>query len=211
MTTLTLILTIALIDFLSILTPGQDFAIVTRNTLKYSKRIGYWTVLGIGFVTLCHCLIAMTGLSLIVSQSENALALIKTLGALYLIYLGGHFLKNAKNLEIKKEDFNNTPKTITAKEAFKMGAIANVLNIEPLLAFISVFAIILPPETSLSIKLLICAILPLNTMLWLAFITNAFSLKKVQEFLQTRLAQLEQLIGIVLIFFGSKNLLSLRK
>ncbi len=208
MTTFTLILTIALIDFLSILTPGQDFAIVTRNALKYSKKIGYYTVLGIGFVTFCHCLLAMAGLSILISQYPDALALIKTLGAVYLIYLGHHFVKNAKNLTVEESKKSGN---ISKTEAFKMGAIANVLNIEPLLAFVSVFAILLPPETSLGIKLLICFLLPLNTMLWLGLIANIFTMKRIQNFLKKHLKTLEQTIGIVLIFFGSKNLISLKK
>ncbi len=223
---LVLILTIAAIDFLSILTPGQDFAIVTRNTLKYSKTIGIYTVFGIGFITLCHCLLAMTGLSIIITKNPNLMAGIKTIGALYLIYLGTNFFKNAKNLDIgsesgllikndspensKKQSPNpkvRTQDSISPKKAFQTGAIANLFNIEPIMAFVSIFAIILPPETQTSTKLIICVLLPLNTILWLCFITHIFSVKKVQYFLAHRMKECEQIIGIILIFFGSKTLI----
>lgn len=209
MTTLTLIFTIALIDFLSILSPGQDFAIVTRNTLKYSRPIGYFTVLGIGAVTLFHTLLAMIGLSAVIAQFPEALALIKTIGALYLIYLGTNFVKNARNLSPEKAKPNDK-KSVSSTQAFKMGAITNLFNIEPLVAFVSVFAIVLPPETALWIKLVICVLLPLNTMLYLALVTRLFSLHRVQLFLQNHLKTCEQIIGVMLIFFGSKNLMSIR-
>ncbi len=209
MSTLSLVLTIAIIDFLSIITPGQDFAIVTRNTLKYSIHIGYFTVLGIGFITFLHCLLAMTGLSIIISQNPNLLAGIKTIGALYLIYLGGSFFRNAKNLKSQKS--KKTKKMIHPKKAFQMGAIANLFNIEPIMAFVSIFAIVLPPTTPLNIKIIICILLPLNTMIYLAFITKIFSVQQVQIFLQNRMKCLEQVIGIMLIFFGSKTLVETKK
>jgi len=209
---LLLVLTIALIDFLSILTPGQDFAIVTRNTLRHGRHTGAYTVFGIGFVTLLHCLLAMLGISLLLSQSPNLMAGIKTIGALYLIYLGTGFFKNAQNLEPQKANVKKTnQENISNTKAFKMGAIANLFNIEPIMAFVSIFAIILPAETLLSTKLIICALLPLNTILWLLLVCQVFSLKKVQMFLSLHLKKVEQAIGVILIFFGSKTLLEVRK
>jgi len=41
------ILTIALIHFLALVSPGPDFIIVTRNSLVYSKRAGIYTALGL--------------------------------------------------------------------------------------------------------------------------------------------------------------------
>jgi len=212
MTTLTLILTIALIDFLSILSPGQDFAIVTRNTIKYSRLIGYWTVAGIGAVTLLHTLFAMVGLSALVAQFPDALAIIKTAGALYLIYLGTGFVKNAKNSpgSTFNKTYTSAKQNISGAKAFKMGAIANLFNIEPLIAFVSVFALLLPPATPVWVQLTICLFLSFNTMLWLCLVARLFSLQKIQKFLQTHMKACEKIIGVILIFLGSKNLISTR-
>lgn len=200
-----IILTIALIDFLSILTPGSDFAIVTRNTLKYSRTKGYWSALGVGAVTLTHCFSAMLGLSLLVTAHPNLMAFIKTLGALYLIYLGTSFVKKAQNLEIKITA-NQTASSISNWQAFKQGAITNILNLEPMMAFISVFAIILPADTSLLVKVIIGLLLPLNTVLWLMFMAKVFSISTVKIFLETRMKMIETSIGVILIFFGTKTL-----
>ncbi len=209
MTTLTLIVSILLIDFLSLISPGQDFAIITRNTLKYSRRLGYATVLGVGFVSLLHALMAAFGLSFFMAQFPDALAAIKTAGALYLIYLGTGFIKNAHNLPAEATNIKAASKnSVTAWQGFRMGAIANALNIEPMIAYISVFALMLPTTATLSLKILICLLITLNTILYYALVARLFSLKPVQRFLQTRMKTLEKVIGVILIFLGSKNLIS---
>lgn len=209
MTTFTLILTIAAVDFISTLSPGQDFAIITRNTLKYSRRIGYWTVLGLGSVTFLHTLLAVFGLSAIITNYPEALAFIKTAGALYLIYLGTGFIKKARNLTPVRTQFE-LETDITSPEAFKMGAIANLLNAEAIIAFVSVFALFMSVDTATWIKLTTCAVLTTNTVIWYALFAKLFSLVWVQQFLQTRMKRIEQIIGVILVFLGYKNLMSVR-
>jgi len=209
MTTLYLILTIAAVDFISTLSPGQDFAIITRNTLKYSRRIGYYTVFGLGIITFLHTLMAVFGLSALIAHYPDALALIKTAGALYLIYLGTGFIKNAQNLNPVQNKLE-LKSNISPAQAFKMGAIANLLNVEAIIAFVSVFALFMPVETALWIKVLTCVVLTINTVIWYSLVARLFSVNSVQVFLQTRMKKIEQVIGIILVFLGYKNLMSVR-
>ncbi len=208
---LPLIVSILLIDFLSILTPGQDFAIVTRNTCKYSQKAGTLTAGGIAMITFFHALLAMTGLSALVAHSPDLLAGIKTIGALYLIYLGGSFVKNAKNLEASALQTTKSPLEFSKWKCFKMGAIANVFNAEPIMAFVSIFAILLPPSTPLWVKLSICVLVTLNTFVWMAFVSKIFSITVVQKFAQLHFKKFEQVIGTILLFFGFKTILSTKK
>ena len=206
-----LIISVLLIDFLSILTPGQDFAIVTRNTLRYSQSAGITTAGGISVITFFHALLAMTGLSALIAHSPDLMAGIRTIGAFYLIYLGGNFVKNAKNLELETSHKDKFKQKFSHWKCFKMGAIANIFNIEPIMAFVSIFAILLPTQTPLWVKLSICGLVTINTFLWMSFVSKIFSLSAVKHFAQHHFKKFEQIIGAVLLFLGFKTILTHKK
>src|SRR5262249_20425186 len=74
------------------LIPGADTMLVIRNVLAHGRRAGILTVLGICSGTIIHATLSALGLSLILVRSAEAFAIVKFLGACYLVYLGAHSL-----------------------------------------------------------------------------------------------------------------------
>jgi hypothetical protein len=70
------------------LTPGADTLYVTSQAAARGVRAGMVAALGIGAGCLGHILAAAVGLSALLTASATAFAIVKWLGALYLIYLG---------------------------------------------------------------------------------------------------------------------------
>ena len=69
-------------------TPGPGQALVLARTLQGGARAGLTTALGLEVGTLVHTLAAALGLSAVLATSATAFALVKVLGAAYLIALG---------------------------------------------------------------------------------------------------------------------------
>jgi threonine/homoserine/homoserine lactone efflux protein len=69
-------------------TPGPGIAYVVARTVAGGRAEGLASCLGTGLGGMLHVLAAALGLSLIVAQSALAFAIVKYLGAAYLIYLG---------------------------------------------------------------------------------------------------------------------------
>ena len=86
------------ITLLAVISPGADFAMVTRNSLLRSRRAGLLTALGIGLGVLVHVGYTLLGVGLLMQQSTWLFDVVKLLGAAYLIYLGVTMLRDRKSV-----------------------------------------------------------------------------------------------------------------
>src|SRR3990167_10850400 len=102
--------TTTLVILFAVISPGPDFAIVTRNALRHSQNTGIMTALGIATGTLIHVSYCILGLAIIISKSLLIFNIIKYIGASYLIYLGvkGLFEKRSST-EIPAEENITVP------------------------------------------------------------------------------------------------------
>jgi len=93
---LSAIITVAILHFLAVISPGPDFIMITRNALIYSRRSGVFAALGLALGMLVHVTYSLVGIGLIISRSILLFTILKFVGAAYLISIGYHALR-AKN------------------------------------------------------------------------------------------------------------------
>lgn len=68
-------------------TPGPDMAFTLASTVKNGACAGIAAAIGVGFGSLAWAVFAAIGLAALVASSQQALAIIRIAGGLYLIYL----------------------------------------------------------------------------------------------------------------------------
>ncbi|CAB3939960.1 hypothetical membrane protein [Pseudomonas knackmussii B13] len=66
---MTELIAVVTITLLAVISPGPDFATVTRNSLMLSRRAGVLTALGIGLGILVHITYTLIGVGLLIQQS----------------------------------------------------------------------------------------------------------------------------------------------
>ena len=71
-----------------IVTPGQDTALVVKNTLAGRRRAGVATALGVSTGQLAWALATSAGLAAVLVASDQLFLAIRLVGAAYLTYLG---------------------------------------------------------------------------------------------------------------------------
>lgn len=206
---LSIILTIALVHFLALISPGPDFIMVTRNSLIYSRKTGIYTAIGLGLGILVHVTYSLIGIGFIIAQSVILFSLIKYLGATYLIYIGYKSLTSkSKSLDLQ----NNTHKNDISKfSAIKIGFLTNVTNPKATLFFLSLFTVIINPNTPLFVKLFLGMEMSFATSLWFIFVVYLVSHHLIKSRLSKIQGTAEKFIGIVLIALGIKVALSTSK
>ena len=74
-------LTIIVAHALAVASPGPDFAIVLRQSLRHGRRTALWTSVGIGCGLSVHISYCLLGLGLFLQHSAIALTAVKWLGA----------------------------------------------------------------------------------------------------------------------------------
>src|SRR4051812_40864532 len=72
-----------------IVVPGVDFALVTRQVVRYGRAVGFVTLAGLVVGGLVHATLATVGISALVLSSETLYTVLRLAGALYLLYIGG--------------------------------------------------------------------------------------------------------------------------
>ncbi|HAT8180793.1 TPA: lysine transporter LysE, partial [Legionella pneumophila] len=65
----TLLLPLIILVFISLISPGPDFAITVKNSLVYSRRSGLLTALGIALGSLVHISYTLLGLGLLITKT----------------------------------------------------------------------------------------------------------------------------------------------
>ena len=126
-------------------TPGPDMLLVLRNGLRGGTHVAWFTGLGCCLGIACHATAAVLGLSAVLAASAGAYMVVKTVGALYLTYLGLRMLRSAfrsTHTEPAPEDGNGLPSsgassTVGAGEAFRQGLFTNLLNPKIALLFLT--------------------------------------------------------------------------
>ena len=125
------------------LTPGQDTMFILGRSLAQGRKAGLLSVMGIMTGVLVHTSLAAFGLSAIFATSDLAFNVVKTIGALYLIWIGAGFL-------MKKEDTaptdNPTNDDFKPWAIYRQGVLTNVLNPKVSLFFLSFLPQFVAPQ-----------------------------------------------------------------
>lgn len=199
---LALIGTVTMIHLLAVILPGPDFIMVVKNSLSYSRKTGIWTAFGLGLGISIHIFYCVAGLAFIISQSILVFNIIKLLGAGYLIYIGvkSIFAKSSKI------DIGTTQqKTYTSPlEAIKIGFLTNVLNPKATLFFLSLFTLVISPETPNLILAILSIIMIVNTALWFSLVAIFFTQKRVRNAFDKFQEIFNKVLGGILIGLGVK-------
>lgn len=202
---------IAILYFLALISPGPDFAIVTRNSLVYSRKSGVFTSLGIACGTWIHIIYSLLGIGLIISQSIFLFNIIKLFGAGYLIFIGIQALLSKKHAAIKEEIITASNTDLGALKSVRMGFLCSALNPKTTLFFLVLFTQIIDPTTPIFVQILYGVYMSAITFTWFGLVSTIMShnslkivLKKIQLYIERAIGAVLIVLGIKLAFSSSK-------
>lgn len=201
---LTQLLTVAIVHLLAVMSPGPDFAMVTRNSLIYSRRIAIYTSLGIALGISVHVAYSLLGIGFVISKSIILFNTIKYIGAAYLLYIGYKSLRAKPVAEVSPEVQVQTPKIISTRSAIWTGFLTNVLNPKATLFFLALFTQVIDPLTPKSIQLFYGVEMMAITFVWFSIVSILFSNSLIKSKVSRFQHHIERATGAVLIALGIK-------
>ncbi len=182
--------------------PGADFAVVTKNALKYCRRTAYFTSLGIGGSLIVHTAYTLLGLGVVISQSLFIFRVIKYAGAAYLIWLGIKSLISREKTTV--EDHAPSERSLPPAEAFRQGFLCNLLNPKATLFFISFFSMVIGPETDSRIQIFYAAEIVVVVSLWFILLSTILSSRVVRQGIGGFQYYIGKAMGGLLVILGVK-------
>lgn len=201
-TYLSAFLTIALLHFLAVVTPGPDFAMVTKNAIVYSRKSAVYTALGIALGLCVHITYCILGLAIVIAHSLLLFSIIKYCGAAYLIYVG---LKSLTAKSVQLQHYHHQDKNdLTSTQALRQGIFCNVLNPKATLFFLGLFTLVVKPQTPIMIQLAYGTEMMLMTFLWFSLVANFMTHDTIKSRIQKVQHRISHVMGGFFIFFGVK-------
>lgn len=196
---MTELLAVITITILAVISPGPDFAMVSRNSLILSRRAGLLTAFGIGTGIIIHVSYTLIGLGVLLQQSLWMFNAIRFAGAIYLIYLG------IKMLRTKQEDVvsDNSVPSMSDLAAFRTGFLTNVLNPKTLIFIVSLFMQVIKPETPLMTQIYYGIFISLMHIFWFGLVALCFSAGPIRSRLIAIRHWIDRTFGGLLVIFGT--------
>ena len=196
---MSIFLTIAVLHLFAVASPGPDFILVSRQCLRYGRRIAIWTSLGIAIGILFHVALSLTGLSILLQNQPDLFWYLKLLASLYIGYLGMVSLVSKSSNKLAEDatgQAGNQLRSVTT------GLLTNVLNPKALIFFITVFAVAINKETGVFVKSLLGIYMSVATFIWFALVSILLTNKKAIERFKKAIPLLEKVTGFFLLLIA---------
>lgn len=206
-----IVLTFATISLLLVVSPGPNGVLFLKTVPMYGKKAGMSNLFGIFSATYVHGMLSFFGLSAIILSSANLFMIIKTLGALYLLYLGikslYSIIKKEKDIEVSIKNEIKKDKKRSHKISFIEGFLTQLLNPKVSMFYLAAFPQLIDFNNAVFIDIFILtSIHAITIFVWFTLFifllgksTKAFESKKLKNILQG-------LTGSIFIYLSYKIL-----
>jgi len=217
-------LLIAMVHFFAVASPGPDFALILKQSIRYNRRIAIYTSFGIAAGIIVHVTYSLVGIGLLIASDERLFTALKYIAASYFCYIAWHCITAKKpDNELLAEKSNDTHHSLTpndeskkdtsaklpsVKKAFLNGFLINALNVKATLFFVSLFSVVIAPETFLGIKIAYGAYLVAATAAWFCFLSYMLTQERVRFVLQRKGYILDRIMGGILLLLAIQLVLS---
>lgn len=186
------------ITVLACISPGPDFAMVSRNALLLSRRAGVFTAVGIGFGVLVHVGYTLLGLGLVLQQTPWLFGALKLAGAAYLVYLGINMLRSKASVEPVAASLP----ALSDLAALRTGFFTNALNPKTSIFIVSLFMGVVQPDTALAVQVSYGLFIAGAHIVWFSLVALIFSAGRVRETLMAARHWIDRVFGGLLVGFG---------
>ncbi|MDO6563167.1 LysE family translocator [Amphritea sp. 1_MG-2023] len=198
--TLTAWLSLLAICCLGAMSPGPSLAVVLKQTVSNSRGHGlaasWFHAAGVGLWAFA----TISGLAIVVAQSQLAFQVITWLGAGYLAWIGVKAIRAGKDSAFGVQG----GKQASILTAGIEGATISVLNPKLAIFFIALFSQFVSPDASFTDHIIMTATAALVDGLWYTLVVFLLSHGPVLKTLQKRSQWVNRLTGGILIALAAR-------
>lgn len=193
---------VATIATLGMLSPGPDFFLVIKNSVRYPRLAALMTSLGVICGVATHMTYCVAGLAVVITTTPWLFNLLKYAGAAYLIWVGVQALLSRGGSKMNLSHLS--PQHVSLKKAFLQGYLCNLLNPKATLFFLAVFTQVLSIDSGVGEKLWYATIILALSVIWWPLLVVLFQSAPVRRGLEKAQKLVDKLLGTVLVALGIK-------
>lgn len=200
---LMLFLTVALVHFIALMSPGPDFFFISQTAASRSRNEAMLGVLGISLGVMVWAAIALLGLHLLLQQMAWLHRIITVGGGVYLCWMGWQMLRSARR---------KAQSDVVAEEAavalpqrgktFLRGLLTNLANPKALIYFGSVFSLFVGDGVGTGARWGLFALISVETLVWFSLVALVFALPAIRRGYQRLAKWVDGVAGLLFTGFG---------
>ena len=200
---------LALANFLGIISPGPAFVMVTRAAAGQGRGAGLGLAMGVAIAASSWAAAACFGIVVLIAQFSSVYHLLQLAGGAYLIWLGiAAWRVSAHTAPAETAPAPAAP--VGVARSVLVGAMLSLGNPKIVIFFSSIFVALLPVHAPLWVRLAAVAIVGVQEVAWYVTVAFLFSRPKVQAGYRRMSKWIERVMGTVLIGFGARILSTVR-
>lgn len=184
-----------------IISPGPNFALVSRLAISGAASSAWGAILGLSLAATLYAALSMTGLAVLIVRAEWLGSVVQIVGGGYLIYLG---LCNWSSSQAREERSPRSSGTLWS--GLRVGALVELTNPKGITFFLGLYAAVIPADANPSVKLFILFGGFVLEMVWYGLVAILLSSAPSQAAYRKSGAWIERFAGTLLIAFGLKML-----
>lgn len=195
---------LAIAHLFAVASPGPDFAVVSRYSIRYGARIGVWVSLGIALGILIHVTYSLLGLALVVQATPLLYSGLLLVAAAYFLWLASMLLRAKKSTDAMPDaqQSSNTTAVPSVKRAVGLGFLTNGLNMKATMFFLALFTSIISVDTPLVVKSLYGAYLAVATFIWFASLSLLLGKTPLRGWLYAHGHWLDRAMGVIVLILA---------
>ncbi len=186
------------IIWLAVISPGADFAMISRISAIQGRRSGILAAAGIATGCWFHVAYAIFGLALVERVFPQALLLIRFAGAVYLVYLGITMIRAVPTTVAANAPYDESGNT----RAFITGLLTNGLNPKTSVFVVSLYAQGIGGETPILTQLGYGAAISLTHLVWFGAVAVFLSQPAIRAHVLSNQRAVNTVIGGILVLLG---------
>ncbi|HUP90880.1 MAG TPA: LysE family transporter [Solimonas sp.] len=202
---LALFTTVAVAHLLAVMSPGPDFAMVTRQTLAFGRAAGLWTAWGIATGIVFHVGYGLFGLGWLIQQVPALLEILRYAGAAFLLWMGWGALR-AKPADLSAQ--REAAAAPAARQTFGVGVMTNLLNPKATLFFVALFSTVITAGTPVGLRVALGAWIILSTGAWFSVVAVTLGHARVRQGLRRYAHWIDRAMGVILVALALVMLLA---
>ncbi|MDX5630146.1 MULTISPECIES: threonine export protein RhtC [unclassified Brenneria] len=199
---LMLFLTVALVHFIALMSPGPDFLFISQTAASRSRNEAMLGVLGTSLGVMVWAAIALLGLHLLLQQMAWLHRVITIVGGAYLCWMGWQMLRSAR----RKAQSHTEPEAVVALprrgKTFMRGLLTNLANPKALVYFGSVFSLFVGDGVGAGARWGLFALISVETLVWFSLVALVFALPAIRRAYQRLAKWVDGVAGVLFTGFG---------
>ena len=199
--------TVVVAHFIALVSPGPDFLLIVKSTMKNTKRTALGVAFGIALANGLYIALCIVGVGAILTSSLIVMTVLKILGGLFLMYVAYQallskrsdyaFINEASDANTRNESSSFAKESIT-------GFISGISNPKNVIFYLSLFSVVLTNDISLWFKVGLGVWMTALVFFWDAFIVIVLSQKNVRKTFSGMAFYIDKAAGSLLGVVGVK-------